>query len=70
LDDRIFAKPACTEMTINLSKRSFTTKEISFIYYDPKDMGKAKISARYYECSEFVKRHCHDKITSGWKAIS
>jgi hypothetical protein len=40
------------------------------IYYDPKDMEKAKIPKRYYECLEFGKKHCPDKIKSGWKAIS
>lgn len=40
------------------------------IYYDPKDMAKAKIPSRYYECLKFGRRHCPDKIKSGWKAIS
>jgi hypothetical protein len=39
------------------------------IYYDPKDMEKARIPKRYYECLEFGKKHCPDKIKSGWKAI-
>lgn len=40
------------------------------IYYDPKDMAKTQIPSRYYECLDFGKKHCPDKIKSGWKAIS
>jgi hypothetical protein len=39
------------------------------IYYDPKDMEKSAIPRRYRECVEFGKRHCPDKIKTGWTAL-
>jgi len=39
------------------------------IYYDPKDMKKAKIPRRYRESLAYGKRHCPHKIKTGWKAI-
>jgi hypothetical protein len=49
--------------------RVHVLKEVgSDIYYDPKEMDKSKISRRYRECLEYGKRHCPDKLKTGWKA--
>lgn len=40
------------------------------IYYDPKDMEKSEIPRKYYACLRYGRRHCPDKIKTGWSAIS
>jgi hypothetical protein len=40
------------------------------IYYDPKKMQKSDITLRYRESLDYGKKHCPDKIKTGWKAIS
>jgi hypothetical protein len=39
------------------------------IYYDPKDMAKSEIPARYRECLVYGRTHCPQKIKTGWRAL-
>ena len=41
----------------------------SDIYYDPKKMDRSDIPLRYRESLEYARKHCPDKIKTGWKAI-
>lgn len=41
----------------------------SDIYYDPKDMKKQEIPRRYREALEYGRKHCPNKIKTGWKAL-
>jgi len=41
----------------------------SDIYYDPKDMKKSEIPARYRECLTYGKRHCPHLLKTGWNAL-
>ena len=50
--------------------REYVIGEVgSDIYYDPKKMQKSDIPLRYRESLEYGKKHCPDKIKTGWKAI-
>ena len=40
------------------------------IYYDPKEMPETSIPKSYRACLEFGRRHCPEKIKTGWKALS
>ena len=40
------------------------------IYYDPKEMNKSAIPKRYYECLDYGRKYCPEKIKTGWKSIS
>jgi hypothetical protein len=51
--------------------REYVFNEVgSDVYYDPKKMEESDIPLRYRESLEYGKRHCPDKIKTGWKAIS
>ena len=51
--------------------REYVIAEVgSDIYYDPKKLQKSDIALRYRESLEYGKKHCPDKIKTGWKAIS
>jgi hypothetical protein len=51
--------------------RAYVRQEIGAdIYYDPKDMKESEIPRRYYACLRYGRRHCPDKIKTGWSAIS
>jgi hypothetical protein len=39
------------------------------IYYDPKDIKTSEIPRRYRASVEYGKKHCPDKVKTGWKAL-
>ena len=50
--------------------RAYVIEEVGAdIYYDPKDMAKSEIPGRYRECLEYGRRHCPQKIKTGWRAL-
>ncbi len=50
--------------------KEYVVREIgSDIYYDPKDMKKAEIPKRYYECLDYGNRHCPHLLKNGWRAL-
>ncbi|MBN2441577.1 MAG: hypothetical protein JXJ04_09520 [Spirochaetales bacterium] len=39
------------------------------LYYDPKDMDRAKIPKKYWDCLKYGKKHCPHLIKTGWDSI-
>jgi hypothetical protein len=39
------------------------------IYYDPKQLDKSQIARLYQTCVNYGKKHCPDKIKTGWGAL-
>jgi hypothetical protein len=51
--------------------REYVLAEVgSDVYYDPKDMRKSEIPRRYREALEYGKKHCPQKIKTGWNALN
>lgn len=50
--------------------RVYVVEEVGAdIYYDPKDMEKSAIPARYRESLRYGEQHCPEQIKTGWDAI-
>ena len=51
--------------------REYVRDEIGAdIYYDPKEISPKEIPRKYFAALEYGKKHCPDKIKTGWKAIN
>ena len=51
--------------------RAYVAAEVGAdIYYDPKDMKKSAIPKKYSESLEYGRKHCPEKIKTGWNSIA
>jgi len=70
-DTRVEEIRGLLQETLEDLYRQYVIAEVgSDVYYDPKSTHKSRIPVRYRESLDYGRRHCPDKIKTGWKAVT
>ena len=70
-DVRVVEIKGMLQDELEIIYRDYISIEIGAdIYYDPKEMEKPSIPKKYYECLNYGRKYCPEKIKTGWKSIN
>ncbi len=69
-DVRVVEIKGMLQEQLEARHRAYVHDEIGTdIYYDPKEIWPSTIPRKYFAALEYGKKHCPDKIKTGWRAI-